>query len=158
MCTSCHYSLPCIQLNKLTEGEILGNDSYKITTQAITSSGANSSIVLLTVEFQPTVKLAENTTSITSVTDPFNGANYNILKIFAATPSGKSATSLQLLSVCLWILICLINMFLVHFHVNYLFACLQKHVPVEQAPVRLPISVLAHPLGHVPVTALEHVK
>ena len=124
MCTSCHRSLPCIQLNKLTEGEILGNDSYKITTQAITSSGSNSSIVLLTVEFQPTVKLAENTTSITSVTDPFNGANYNILITFAATPSGKVLLQCYCGVSVFGSSFVLTNTFLAHFYVRYLLhAC-----------------------------------
>ena len=71
------------------KGETLTNSSYEITTTTITN-GANESIVLLVVEFQPSVNLTENTTAITTVTDPFNGATYTITKIIAARPSGES--------------------------------------------------------------------
>ena len=71
------------------KGETLTNSSYEITTTTITI-GANESIVLLVVEFQPSVNLTENTTAITAVTDPFNGATYTITKIIAARPSGES--------------------------------------------------------------------
>ena len=70
------------------KGETLTNSSYEITATTITN-GANESIVLLIVEFQPIVNLTENTTAITAVTDPFNGATYAITKIIAARPSGE---------------------------------------------------------------------
>ena len=77
------------QLNNLAEGESLSNDSYQITTQTITSSGSSRSIVLLVVEFLPSVNLTENATVSTTANDPLNGETYTITQIIAAKPSGE---------------------------------------------------------------------
>ena len=69
---------------------MLSNTSYKITANTITTNAANESILLLVVEFQSSVNLSENATSITTVKDPFNSATYTITKIIAARPSGDA--------------------------------------------------------------------
>ena len=73
----------------MTEGDSLSNTSYQITAQTITSGGDNTSIVLLVVEFLPSVNLTENATVTTTVNDPFNGETYTITQIIAAKPSGE---------------------------------------------------------------------
>ena len=78
---------------------MLSNTSYKITANTITTNAANESILLLVVEFQPSVNLSENATSITTVKDPFNGATYTITKIIAARPSGGFSACMALCCV-----------------------------------------------------------
>ena len=67
---------------------MINDTSYKITTQTITSNGANTSIILLVVEFQSDVNLTENATISATVETPINGVKYTISQIIAAKPSG----------------------------------------------------------------------
>lgn len=150
----------------MTYAEKLGYASYEITTQAITSGGANKSIVLLTVdlEFQPDVKLAVNVIPISTVNDPFNGANYTILlQIFVAIPSGEMChlASAEYLFSSSVLTAYLLSYFLTPIISCATHACLQKQALAEQAGYKSSCSSLCWPIRYSPfvlATALEHVK